>query len=243
MRVVAIVQARLGSTRLPRKVLADIGGEPALTRLLRVLVGVLELDDIVLAVGQYDNELMTARPVNRDGRITVWGLNYPMEANVLGRYVAASSRWRADAVVRITGDCPLIDPREVAHIVQAYRKRPCDYLVFDQEVRGMQSVEMFSAEALRRLDAEMAADDPDREHCGVHRVVKGGYYVRTIPPAQQWTIEPPYRLCIDTAEDLELVRAVVAALGAKANDTAEVVHWLDQHPEVAQVNEGIEQRV
>ncbi len=236
MRIVAVVQARLGSTRLPRKVLLPLGNETVLGRLLRVLKTCKELDELVLAVPYNDLFLFDIEMTS-----SVSWVRGP-EHDVLQRFVQAANHCHADAVVRATGDSPLLDPQAVDYLVHAYRGKPCDYMAYKPEVRGLQSVEILSRECLERLD-EMPAKYPDREHAGVTYVLRypDQFDVQWVRPAVFWTEQPSYRVCVDTAEDLEVVRAVVAALGEKANRADEVVLWLDHHPEVAAINRDVVQ--
>ncbi len=211
LRLVAVVQARLGSKRLPGKVLADIGGEPALARLLRFLGTVKGLDDIVLAVPYNDLFLLDMRSYRgpNDRR-------RGPEDDVLARFIGAAEATNADAVVRITADCPLLDPEAVTHLVRVYRARPCEYMAYRPEVRGLQSVEILSTDALHRLNAALWSDDSDREHAGVSYILRdeGQFAVTWVNPQTTWTVRPPYRLCVDTADDLEVVRALLRKIVA-----------------------------
>ena len=123
MRVVALIQARMGSTRLPGKVLSPILGVPMIEMLLRRLSKSKEVDEIVVAT--------SVDPKNDDLQSTVECLGYRCtrgsENNVLKRFYESAKMTKADIIVRITGDCPLVDPELVDKHVQAFKKEKVDY--------------------------------------------------------------------------------------------------------------------
>jgi spore coat polysaccharide biosynthesis protein SpsF len=199
----AIVQARMSSTRLPGKVLADIGGEPALELMLKRLGRARSLDRIVVATSTdaSDDALEAASPapVYRG----------PLE-DVLARYAGAIGDWDG-VVVRVTADCPLIDPSIVDRVVGLMG--PGVAYASNVEPRTFPDgldVEAFTADALRSLAAS-ASDPAEREHVTLGLRSRPDRY----PPASlvndvdlgelRWTV--------DTPEDLEFVRAVVERLG------------------------------
>jgi glutamate-1-semialdehyde 2,1-aminomutase len=105
LKIVAIVQARMGSTRLPNKVMLPIGGLPLIEILLLRLSRSIELDQIILATSTDDRDDVLAEHVKSIGFACIRG----SPNDVLERFIVAARTHEADAVVRITGDCPLID--------------------------------------------------------------------------------------------------------------------------------------
>jgi spore coat polysaccharide biosynthesis protein SpsF len=161
MTTLVVVQARMGSTRLPGKVLRDLGGRPVLVLLLeRLLAGALDADVVVATsdLGGDDPVVATARAAGVD---VVRG----PEQDVLARFTLCLDRHPADAVVRITADCPLTDPALVAEAVDLHRRTGADY-TSNTLVRTYPDgldVEVLRADALRAADAE-ATDAVEREH-------------------------------------------------------------------------------
>ena len=123
MKIICIVQARMGSTRLPDKVMRPIHGVPMIELLFRRLAKARRLDGIILAT--------STAPRNQPLADHVRGLGYEVyrgsETDVLDRYYQAARPHRADAVVRITGDCPLIDPELVDLVIGRYQAEHADY--------------------------------------------------------------------------------------------------------------------
>lgn len=123
MKILGIVQARMGSTRLPDKVMRPIHGVPMIELLIRRLARSRRLDGIILAT--------SIDPRNEPLADHVRGMGYEVfqgsETDVLDRYYQAARPHRPDAVVRITGDCPLIDPELVDLVIGCYEAEHADY--------------------------------------------------------------------------------------------------------------------
>ena len=201
MKVVAIVQARMGSTRLPGKVMKPILGVPMIELLLARLSRSRHIDQIVLATSIDERNQPLVDHVIRLGYECLQG----SEHDVLGRYLAAARKVGADVVVRITGDCPLIDPGLVDQAIERFKSASVDYLSnvdpatfpdgLDTEVFRMQALERAAAETsepfdrehvtpyLRRLDQFKRAAITNPEDCS----------------ALRWTVDEPSDLAVATA--------------------------------------------
>lgn len=247
-RVAAIIQARMGSSRLPGKVLKPIGARTAIGHLLHRLSQSTTLDELVVATSTApaDDALAAAlQPEVDAGRVRVFRGS---EADVLARFAGAARVIGAAVIVRLTGDCPLIDEVEVDRVVAAFlrRRENGESLDFLRNQRGPMrriphglDVEVMTAAALLRADAE-ATLPGQREH------VTPWLYADDSPLRIDHT-DPPgadrshLRLTVDTPEDLAVLRRVVAALGPDATAGA-ACDWLDAHPEVRVLQDGLEQR-
>ena len=161
MRVVAIVQARMGSTRLPDKVLRKIGDKPMIQLLLERLSLSKMIDEIVVATSTDEK--------NKKLRVVVSQLGFKVfqgsETDVLSRFLGAAKFVTADVIVRVTGDCPLIDPLLVDECVKRFNAEKVDYLSNTQPPTfpdGLDT-EVFSFQALER-SANEATSIYEREH-------------------------------------------------------------------------------
>ena len=122
MKVVAIVQARMGSTRLPNKVMKKIGGLPMIELLLARLSRAKEVDQIVVATSIDEKNKPLAAHVEKLGYLCVRG----SENDVLQRYLDAAHACNAEVVVRVTGDCPLIAPASVDEVISSFKLQQVD---------------------------------------------------------------------------------------------------------------------
>jgi glutamate-1-semialdehyde 2,1-aminomutase len=123
MKVVALVQARMGSTRLPNKVMKPIAGVPMIELLLKRLARSEEIDQIVVATSEDAKNLPLVEHVRKLG----YDCERGSENDVLDRFVKAASAHSADVVVRITGDCPLVDAEIVDRAIRAFKQTGVDY--------------------------------------------------------------------------------------------------------------------
>lgn len=160
MSVVAIVQARMTSSRFPGKVLAELAGAPMLAQELRRLAAARSIGEIVVATTRNAADDPVAALADVEGARVFRG----DEHDVLGRYVAAAREARADVVVRITADCPLLDPGVVDRVVEALTN-DADYSANVVERTFPQGLdcEALHLETLERVDA-LAESPAAREH-------------------------------------------------------------------------------
>lgn len=161
MKVVAIVQARMGSTRLPNKVLRPINGIPMIGLLLTRLALSKELDQIIVATSSDPRNEPLARYVEKRG----FSCEQGSENDVLDRFVRAAESHDADIVVRITGDCPLVDPGLVDRAIMFFKAHHYDYISNTNPPTypdGL-DIEVFRFKALRQASQE-SYEVFDREH-------------------------------------------------------------------------------
>jgi len=240
----AIVQARLGSTRLPRKVLEPIEGRPMLARVLERVARSPGIERVVLAIPEGERDEPLAELA---GELGVPVFRGP-EHDVLARYLGAARAHGIDPVVRITSDCPLLDPELVGATLAAFRERrerdPVDLLantVPRRWPRGLDT-EVVSLAALAELDR--VEDDPAvREHVtlGIYRRPErfrvAGLAAEEDLSRLRWTV--------DTPEDLALVREVYRELlpvHGPLFGWREVVALLDRRPELSALNARVRQK-
>jgi spore coat polysaccharide biosynthesis protein SpsF len=209
MRIVATIEARMTSSRLPGKVLLPVTGTPLLGHLVRRLRAVPSLNDIVLATTTNTADDVLVDFAHKT-RIRCFRGS---ENDVMGRVIGAGASAQADVVVEITGDCPIIDPAIVETVIRTFLANDAAY-VGNSHVRsypdGM-DVQVFRLDTLRRSAA--ATDAPlDREHVTLH-IRNHPELFRPInivaPPELHW---PELGLTLDEPGDYELIRRIVEYL-------------------------------
>ena len=209
MKIVATIEARMTSSRLPGKVLLPVNGRPLLEHLVRRLRAAASLTDIVLAttVNSTDDVLVSfAREI---GIQCFRG----SEEDVMGRVVGAAAAADADLVVEITGDCPLIDPSIVETVIRTFRANDAAY-VSNAHVRSFpdgMDVQVFRRATLER-SAAMTREPLDREHVTLHirshpELFRAVHVVA--PPELHW---PELGLTLDEPGDYELIRRIIEHL-------------------------------
>jgi spore coat polysaccharide biosynthesis protein SpsF len=235
-RVVAIVQARMGSTRLPGKVLAEIAGEPMLVRTVERARLAKTVDDLLVATTQTAADDAVEALCRARGYAVYRGST----EDVLDRYYRAAVQASADVIVRLTADCPLLDPALVDLAVQVFLDAapPADLVV--NRLPGARTfpigldVEVVSFRALERAWRE-AVEPNQREHVlpflydppGRFRVVRldAGHDYGSL----RWTVDSP--------EDLEFVRQVYARLEARRDfGWRDVLALVQAEPALAEIN-------
>lgn len=239
MQVVCIVQARMGATRFPGKPLKKVLDRPLLSYLIERLHQSASLNDIVVAT--------TTEP--QDDMIALWCAQENVncfrgsEENVLERYVLAGRAYHADVVVRVTGDCPLIDPVVVDTVVEFYLQHQFDYVsntIVRSYPRGL-DVEVCSLDLLERV-LKLAKKPEEKEHVTLYiyehpEVFSIGSVVRS-------ALESKDRWTVDTPEDFQLVSKIIEALYPKIPKfrMQEVLDHLDAHPKLRLINAHIAQK-
>lgn len=209
LKVVCIVQARLGSTRFPAKIMADLCGKPMLNHVLERAKAIQGVDQVVLAVPDDDVQKLSHLCQY------VYGGS---EKDVLARYAGCAEMYEADVIVRVTGDCPLLAPDLSARAVMAFTTtmKGRGYLALCQpyaKVADGWDTEVFSAELLRETHEK--ARKIQREHVVTWMRTSG--IVARIPVVQDWsTLE----CSVDTPADLARVRMIMEYL----NDPSDFGH-------------------
>jgi len=201
--ILAIVQARMKSTRLPGKVLKMVNGKPLIEILLYRLSQSKKIDKIVIATSENkENDILT-EIVEKLGFDVFRG----SEENVLDRYYQAARRYSPEAVVRITGDCPIIDPQLVDEVIGLYQKNNVDYVSNTEPPTypdGLDT-EVFSFTALETA-YNKAEKYFEREHVTpfirTNRQFKRANYVNeTDFSGERWTVDDP--------EDFEVINNII----------------------------------
>jgi glutamate-1-semialdehyde 2,1-aminomutase len=234
MKVVAIVQARMGSTRLPNKVMKAIGGVPMIELLLARLSRAKEVDQIVVATSVDKKNEPLASYVQKLGYLCVRG----SEDDVLQRYLDAAHASNADVVVRVTGDCPLIDPEIVNDVIARFKNLDVDYVsnISPPTYPDGLDTEVFTLGALKR--AALESQDPfDHEHVTLYLRRPGLFKIAGITHAEdlsglRWTVDEP--------ADFEVVSNVFSRFAPEIHFSWKQVLQLQQnHPELFAANQTI----
>ena len=202
MKIVAIIQARMGSTRLPDKVMKVINGVPMIELLLARLSDSKELDQIVVATSINANNEPLVEHVQSLGYACEQG----SEDDVLERYVTAAKIHQADVVVRITGDCPLVDPKLVDECIRRFRKDRVDYFsnISPHSYPDGLDIEVVTLLALEKVMRE--SDKAfDREHVTPYILESGRFNISSMQNSENLSC---LRWTVDERTDLEVITSI-----------------------------------
>lgn len=232
----------MGSERLHGKVLKDLLGKPMIEYTLNRLKKSRYIDQIILATSDQAGDTILANYVKNLGFEVFRG----HENNVLKRFKAANDLYKGDIIIRVTGDCPLIDSIIIDNVITYFLSNEYDYVRLDVPntfIRGF-DVEIFSNKALEKVynltlnEPEMS---PYKEHVTLYiykhpnefkvGLVKGSDYYNK-----------PYRLCVDTNEDFELIKNIYDHFKDIYIDSKSVVDYLDNHIKLIEINKSVKQK-
>ena len=234
-RVVAILQARMGSARLPGKVLMDLGGRSALARVISRVCRAELIDEIVVATTDSGGDEPIVAESARLGVCCFRG----SETDVLDRYYRTARAFEAATVIRITADCPLIDPELVDAAIKTFRESSADYVsngIENTYPRGL-DVEVFTAEALTQA-WENARTPYEREHVTPYLYGHPELFrLTSLVAAPDYS---KYRWTLDTPEDLELLRTIYLRFDNHDDfNWRDVIALMEREPWLADLNRNV----
>jgi spore coat polysaccharide biosynthesis protein SpsF len=241
MRTAAIVQARMTSSRLPGKIVRPILGQPMLALLIERLRRAKHIDDVIVATTSNATDDVVEALCRQVGA----GCFRGSEEDVLDRVLRAAHAHRVELIVEITGDCPLIDPVIVDRLVEMYREGGSDYVanVLRRTFPRGLDTQVFPTSVLDEV-VRLTDDPVDHEHVSLYiyehperfrlRNLESGL------PERYWDL----RLTVDTLEDFSLITAIYEALYPvnPAFGLGDVLALLDRRPELAALNQSIQQK-
>jgi spore coat polysaccharide biosynthesis protein SpsF len=242
MNIGIVTQARMTSTRLPGKVLKPVLDKPLLQYHLEQLQRVQLADRIIVAttINATDNPI-----IEWCDRLAI-AYYRGSENDVLSRYYHAAKTYQIDPIIRVTSDCPLIDPEIVDCLIQNYldRQPPVDYLSNCLErtyPRGMDA-EIFSFKSLKEAFQEATAQ-PDREHVTpfIYRQPQR-YRIAHLKDKED---NSHHRWTVDTPEDFQLIKKIIISLSLETQDFSlkNYLNSIEKHPEWSKINQAIEQKI
>ena len=237
-KIVAIIQARMSSSRLPGKVLKNIAGKPMLVHVMERAMQVKGISQVVVATTTDESDDALETLCQEKGYNCYRGsLN-----DVLDRFYQAARHFEADVIIRLTADCPLLDVEVVVKTLNAFLETKVDFAAnrlpppFTRTYPIGLDTEICSFTALERAWNE-TSEKYEREHVMPYLYQKEGRFkVLRVENDQDYG---RWRLTVDTQEDLNLVQAVFDHFGTQAFKWMDVINYLEAHPEIAKINADV----
>lgn len=241
MKTTIIVQARMNSTRLPGKILKKVLGKPLLVYQLERLRQVKLVDEIVIATTTNETDLPIVKLCSD---LAIPCFRGP-EDDVLARYYGAAQQFPGEIIIRLTSDCPVIDPVVVDNVIQYYldHRKEVDYVsnVLKRTYpRGMDT-EVFSFKVLQEAYLQ-ATERSDREHVTPFIYLQPNRF--RLDNVAYPKDQSQYRWTVDTPEDLELINKIIGALHPRNPffTLEDILNLMEHHPEWSAINSHIEQK-
>jgi spore coat polysaccharide biosynthesis protein SpsF len=239
MKIVAIIQARMGSTRLPGKVMKKVLGKSLIKYQIERVQRSEYIDEIVIATTTKEKDLPIIQFCNQHSIPYYRG----SEENVLSRYYEAAKLFNADIIVRLTSDCPIIDPQVMDQVIQYYLENNYDYVsntLVRTYPRGMDT-EVFSFDVLEKVYLE-AKESNHKEHVTSYiyqhpEIFHLGCVTNDVDYSHhRWTV--------DTEEDFQLIKNIIEHLYPLNSQfqLKDVLLLLEEHPDWYEINAKVKQK-
>lgn len=232
MKTAAIIQARMGSSRLPGKMMLSLGCKETITRVIDRVANAESIDDVIVATTTQKPDSLLA-DVSRNAGASVYRGS---ESDVLQRMVDAAAEYEADIVVRIAGDCPAVSPIIVDHAVSLLNQHKVDY-VSNKLKRTFPlglDVEVFTMDSF--VDLESVANRPkDREHVTVYyrehpeEFSLYNFTSKEIFEEKQYINRTDIELVLDEPDDYILLNTIFSELQTKDQDARSIIEYVDKH--------------
>lgn len=240
-KVIAIIQARMGSTRLPGKVLMNIKGKTILHHVVDRVKEAKKIDEVIVATTTLDKDNAIVEELKKIN------CNYyrGSEENVLDRYYNAAKTYEGDIIIRITSDCPLIDPNLIDEMIDYYLSHDYEMVTnagvdmkYRTYPRGLDT-EIFSFDALETA-WKMANKEYQKEHVTlyIYESESNIYYFKNKIDLSK------YRLTVDTKEDFRLIKEIYENLyiDGKYFYLDDIIKLMLENPQLYEINKNIEQK-
>ena len=238
-QAIAIIQARMSSTRLPGKVMMSLAGKPMIWHIVQRAMACDRVDAVIVATSSEVSDDPIADFCGRNGiRCYRGSLN-----NVLDRYLTVLEDNPSDFFVRITGDCPLIDPGFIDQQILVLTQYKADQVLLTDPVTVLEGQSVHSTRSLRYI-AERTNHPDDLEHVGSR------YFAEHLEEFRIIAMEPPeelrasWRVTVDEVADYEMMQCLYNAIWAGYPIMlSEALKWMSEHPEVANHNQRVSQSI
>ncbi|MBM6997248.1 glycosyltransferase family protein [Paenibacillus sp. DXFW5] len=237
MKIIVVIQARMGSTRLPGKILMPLGEHDNLYYVTARSKSIPEVDEVIVATSRLAQDDVVEKWCDEHQIICYRG----SEEDVLERYIEAAKPYQPDYVIRVTADCPFLDVEMAQDMIRLIHKEDVDIVDLGADLPRGLAVEAISYAALKYID-QHGQESRHREHVTYYAYEYKGQFKRAVyhPPVSR--LYPQLRITLDTEEDYALISAVANHFKDPHISSAAVLQYLLEHPELVQINAHVEQK-
>ncbi|WP_054767483.1 cytidylyltransferase domain-containing protein [Lysinibacillus parviboronicapiens] len=237
MKTIVIIQARMGSTRLPGKILKPLGESDVLTYVTKRCLQINGVQEVIVAT--------SLSP--QDDAIASWCLEHNIqcfrgsENDVLSRFVDCANEYEPDYVMRVTSDCPFIDYEMASEMIAIMANERKDIVLVDGDLPRGLAVELISYDSLLKIN-EIGQEQRHREHVTYYAYEFKEQFAAITYKVPENRRAPDFRITLDTDPDYELIRVVAEYFNNPLVSSAAIIDYLKRTPEVAKLNAHIEQK-
>ena len=237
MKTIVIIQARMGSSRLPGKILMPLGSTDNLTYVTERCKKIDGVSKVLVATSS----------LSQDDAVEKWCENHQIscyrgsEDDVLDRFIQAAKLYEPDYVIRVTADCPFVDYEMASDMVALMKKEQVDIIDLEGQLPRGLAVEVISYQALQYIN-EKGHENRHREHVTYYAYEFKEQFKRVSYVADEMRNEPSLRITLDTDADYELLSKIANHFDDIFVSSTDVIQYLIEHPEVAKINAHIEQK-
>ncbi len=242
MKITATIQARMGSSRLPGKILKKMGGKPMLQRHIERIQRSRLIDEIVVATTTSPKDDPLVELTQQLGVKVFRG----SEEDVIGRIAALLKEHQVEIHVELIGDSPLADPQIIDEVIGFYLKHQDQYDYVSNGIKvtypSGAEVYVYSASILLEAEASLKKDDPMREHVDLHLNKKGRYRCANLE-APSYYHYPDIYIEVDTETDFQMVSAIFEHFDQQGHEhfsLAQVLEFLKARPDLIKLNQKVE---
>lgn len=238
MNFVAIIQARMGSTRLPGKVLMPLGDTCILDYVVTRCQKIQKVTQVVVATSilKQDDDIENWCKLN--GVSCFRG----SEEDVLERYYVCAQNYKSDYILRVTADCPFVDYELASLMIEAMVTNPSDILLYEGQIPRGLAVEVISLQALEKVNLQ-GTESRHREHVTYYAYENKENFTCVSLKLPKYLDHPQLRITVDTPEDYEVCQLIAEKfVDNKTISSAEVIQYLLNSPKVSEINAHIEQK-
>lgn len=237
MVTIVIIQARMGSSRLPGKILKPMGSADNLSYVTERCKKIQGVDKVIVATSN----------LSQDDAVEKWCRKHQMpyfrgsEDDVLDRYVQAAKPYNPDYIIRVTADCPFVDYEMASEMVALMNEKQVDIIDLASKLPRGLAVEIISYKALQYIH-QHGHENRHREHVTYYAYEFKDEFTRANYKASKERLHPELRITLDTEADYELLSTVAKHFDDPFVSSIEVIRYLVEHPEIAKINAHIEQK-
>lgn len=237
MKVVVVIQARMGSSRLPGKILMPLGDTNTLHYVTERCKKIKGIDDVIVATSTLE----------KDNQVEQWCSKNQIhcfrgsETNVLQRYLDAVQDIQPDYILRVTADCPFVDYELASQLVEKLNIIDVDIIDLQGELPRGLAVEAISYRALQYIE-EHAHAERHYEHVTYYAYEYKSEFKRAVYKIPEDNQQPQLRITLDTKKDYELLSEIASHFKNPLVSSSSVIDFLLKNPQIAQINRDIVQK-